>query len=122
MDEDLKALAGTWKVDSLQAGGAMLPPNVIAEARVVIDGTRFITSMMGASYEGWLALDADSNPKQITLHFDVGPEAGKTHLGIYRFEGEGLVFCLTSTGTRPAEFTSLAGSPNALERLSRVAE
>jgi len=120
MRKDLDLLQGTWTVSALEMDGQPMPADVLGDARIVIDGSRFISTGMGAVYEGALALDASTTPARIDMQFDAGPEKGNTNLGIYQLDGASWKLCLATRGTaRPASFTSPPGSGIAVETLVR---
>src|SRR5262249_2975349 len=113
---------GVWDVTSLEVDGAAMSAAVIAGARIVVEGGRFTTSGMGATYEGVVELDAHATPKTIDLVFDKGPESGNRSLGIYRLDDDAWTICLTSTATkRPTTFATKPGSGLGLETLKRRA-
>ena len=75
---------------------------------------------MGAVYKGTLRLDTSTNPRQLDMKFDAGPEKGNTNLGIYKLSGDTWKLCLATRGkVRPAKFASTAGSGFAVETLTR---
>jgi uncharacterized protein (TIGR03067 family) len=89
-------------------------------AKISIDGDRFVSTGMGAIYEGTVTIDAEAHPKAFDLNFTAGPEAGSTSYGIYQLEADEWRICLTTRGsTRPAAFATKPGSGNALEVLRR---
>jgi uncharacterized protein (TIGR03067 family) len=122
MDDDLKQLQGTWTVTSLEVEGQQMPDAMLSAAQIVIKGTRFTSSGMGATYTGTLKLDPSTDPPQLDMKFDAGPEAGNTNPGIYKLDGDSWQLCLSTRGTtRPTQFVSTPGSGLALEILTRGA-
>jgi|SRR5262245_29567511 len=120
MRDDLELLQGTWNVTSLEMDGQQMPDTMLGEAEIVIKGTRFMTTGMGAIYEGTLNLDPSANPPQLDMKFDAGPEKGNTNLGIYKLNGNTLKLCLATRGSvRPSRFASAPGSGFAVEVLTR---
>ena len=120
MPQDLDRLQGSWNVSSLVMDGEAMPAGMLAEARIVIEGSRFTSSGMGAVYEGTLKLDTLSNPAKLDMEFDAGPEKGNTNLGIYELDGDSWKLCLATRGTvRPKSFASKPGSGIAVETLVR---
>src|SRR5262245_66337845 len=93
MRDDLELLQGTWNVTSLEMDGQQMPDTMLGEAEIVIKGTRFMTTGMGAIYEGTLNLDPSANPPQLDMKFDAGPEKGNTNLGIYKLNEIGRASC-----------------------------
>lgn len=59
---------------------------------------------------GTLKINPDSSPKEIDFIYNSGPLAGKTRKGIYRWEKDKLVICVSTDGTnRPQEFKTQKG-------------
>ncbi len=120
MEKDLDLLQGTWTVAAMETDGEQMPSDLLGEARIVIEGSRFISLGMGAVYEGTLRLDASASPARIDMKFDAGPEKGNTNLGIYHLDGDSWKLCLATHGTvRPESFTAPPGSGFAVETLVR---
>ena len=120
MSQDLDLLQGTWTITTLEVDGQALPETLLANARIEIQGDRFVSTGMGAKYAGALVLDAAKRPRRLDMKFDTGPEKGNTNLCIYELDGESLKLCIATRGTvRPPSFASPAGSGFALETLSR---
>ena len=119
MKNDLDRLQGAWTVAALEVDGqAMDAPG---DTRIVIEGSRFTTTGMGAEYAGTLTLDASSTPAHIDMKFESGPEKGNTNLGIYQLGRDSWKLCLATRGTvRPAAFQSIPGSGIAVETLVRA--
>jgi uncharacterized protein (TIGR03067 family) len=121
MDSELERLQGAWIVAALELEGQRLPSAMLAGASLVIHGDRFTSTGMGAVYEGTVTLDPSADPPRLDLHFDAGPEAGRTNPGIYRFDGDSCLLCLATRGAlRPGSFQSPPGSGFALETLARA--
>jgi uncharacterized protein (TIGR03067 family) len=115
---DLDRLQGSWDIASLEMDGHAMPSP--AGSRIVIEGSKFQSLGMGATYEGKLEIDARKKPKQFDLVFTAGPEEGNRSLGIYELNGDSWKICFTVTGTRrPTEFETTGGSGLALETLTR---
>jgi uncharacterized protein (TIGR03067 family) len=118
--KDLDLLQGTWNVTALEIDGQEMSSALPGDARIVIQGDRFTSTGMGPVYEGTLNLDPSTNPRQLNMHFDAGPEKGNTNLGIYELKGNTWRLCLATRGTvRPSSFASKPGSGFALETLTR---
>jgi uncharacterized protein (TIGR03067 family) len=114
-----ETLEGTWNVVALEIDGVpmgAIPPG----ACIQVKGSRFITSGMGAEYEGNVVFDDDAKPKRFDLSFTTGPEKGTTSLGIYELEGDSWKMCLTTRGgKRPTRFATKGGTGHALQTLVR---
>ncbi|HEY1336885.1 MAG TPA: TIGR03067 domain-containing protein [Bryobacteraceae bacterium] len=121
MHKDLESLQGSWVITALKMDGQGMPAEMLAEARVVIEGNRFQSFGMGDVYGGTVKIDASVSPRRIDLKFDSGPEKGNTNLGIYELDGDTWKLCLATRGsTRPAKFQSKPGSGIAVETLRRA--
>jgi uncharacterized protein (TIGR03067 family) len=61
--------------------------------------------------KGTYKLDASKNPKEFDVMPGAGPNKGKTLKGIYKFEGDQLIYCIAGPDLdRPKEFASPVGS------------
>src|ERR1035441_907891 len=120
MPKDIALLQGVWTIAAMEVDGQSMTAAVLGDAHIVIKGSRFTSTGMGAVYEGTLELDASTSPARIDMKFDAGPEKGNTNLGIYQLDGDSWKLCLATRGTvRPASFSSTAGSGIAVETLVR---
>src|SRR5262249_33365145 len=120
MHDDLELLQGAWSISRLEVEGQTMPETMLANAKIAIKGNRFTSTGMGAVYKGTLKLDTSTNPCQVDMKFDAGPEKGNINLGIYKLDSDTWHLCLATRGTvRPATFASLPGSGFALEILTR---
>jgi uncharacterized protein (TIGR03067 family) len=118
--EQLRAWEGDWRFVSLEVDGQAVPPAMMGEARLLVDGDRFRMESPEGAYEGVFTLDVEVDPPQIDIEFVEGPEAGEHAYGIFRLEDDRLELCLGVVGaTRPAGFVTSPGSGHALERLRR---
>jgi uncharacterized protein (TIGR03067 family) len=121
MPQDLYLLQGSWSISSLSMDGQDLPPGMFANASIVVKGDRFTSLGMGATYEGTLELDSSTNPCQLNMNFDVGPEKGNVNLCIYEIAGDVWKLCIATRGSvRPSAFISTPGSGIAIETLQRL--
>jgi uncharacterized protein (TIGR03067 family) len=120
MKEELDKLQGIWNVVALEVEGQKMGTAATTGARIVVNGNRFTTASMGATYDGVLDVDPVPNPKTFNLSFTDGPEKGNTSLGIYELDGDTWKICLTLHGNRrPTAFATKPGSGHALETLKR---
>ena len=114
---DLDRLQGNWNIVSLEMDGQKMSGG---GARIVVQGNRFTSIAMGATYEGTVEVEESTSPKRFDLHFDEGPEKGNTSLGIYELDGDSWKICLTTRGSeRPKKFAAPPGTGIALEILQR---
>jgi uncharacterized protein (TIGR03067 family) len=120
MNDDLELLQGAWSISRLEVDGQTMPESMLASAKIAIKGNRFASTGMGVLYKGTLKLDTSTNPRQLDMKFDAGPEKGNLNLGIYRLDGDTWHLCLATRGTvRPTTFASVPGTGFALETLIR---
>jgi uncharacterized protein (TIGR03067 family) len=118
MKHDLDRLQGAWSIAALELDGQTT--EAPGEARIVIEGSRFATTGMGAEYGGTIELDPSATPARIDMKFDSGPEKGNTNFGIYELGRDSWKLCLATRGTtRPKKFASPPGSGIAVETLVR---
>jgi len=121
MPEDIDLLQGTWNVSALEVDGQKMPESVLGTAQIVIKGSRFTSTGMGAVYEGTIELDTSKKPKHLTMHFDAGPEKGNKNLGIYEIKNDRFKICLATRGNaRPSRFATEPGTGFALETLTKT--
>ncbi len=114
---DLEALQGYWNMISVEVEGQEFPPG---NSAIEVQGNRFVSLGMGGQFEGAVELNEAATPKTFDLHFDQGPHAGSTALGIYELNGDDWKLCMGLTGkSRPARFVTAKGSGHALETLRR---
>jgi uncharacterized protein (TIGR03067 family) len=120
MPTDLDKLQGTWNVRSLETDGQKMPATAFNEARIVIEGNKFASLGMGATYEGAVQLDPASKPKAFDLLFTAGHAKGHRNLGIYKLAGDTWTICFATRGNkRPEKFATAPGTDFALETLER---
>src|SRR5438445_7893760 len=101
--------------------GQAFPASAMVGARIVIQGDRFSSTGMGATYEGTFGVDATKAPRTIDMKFTSGPEKGNTNFGIYELDQSAWRLCLATRGTeRPKKFATQPGSGIALEILRRA--
>jgi uncharacterized protein (TIGR03067 family) len=121
MHEEVALLQGSWSLRSLAMDGQEMPSSLIANAGIEVNGNRFVSVGMGAVYEGRLELAPSTNPRQLDMKFDAGPEKGNVNLCIYEIAGDVWKICIATRGSiRPSAFESTPGSGLALEVLGRV--
>lgn len=102
IEGDLKKMQGNW-VNATADG---------VDHHWVIKGDTVKASVNGMDYTCMLTVDSRANPLP-TADFTIklGPEdsAGKTARGIYKFDGDRLIFCvaLPSSDARPGEFKTV---------------
>ena len=120
MKEELEQLQGAWNVVALEMDGAPQAESALRGSQIVVKGSAFTTTGMGAVYRGKLKIYARRTPRTLDLLFEEGPEKGAKSLGIYEIDQDTWRICLTvAAKDRPTTFATTAGSGLALETLRR---
>jgi uncharacterized protein (TIGR03067 family) len=120
MPQDLDLLQGSWSITSLLMEGQELPAAMFRNSFIVVKGNRFTSLGMGTEYGGTLELDSSTNPCQLNMRFDVGPEKGNVNFCIYELASDVWKLCIATRGpVRPSTFASTPGSGFVLETLQR---
>jgi uncharacterized protein (TIGR03067 family) len=118
--ETLRALEGTWGFKSLMVGASTIPAPMISNSKIVVNGDRFNTLSPEGDYLGEFAINIETSPKEIDIHFIEGPHAGQYSYGIFELNRDELTFCLGLVGaSRPTEFDTNGLPMHALEHLIR---
>ena len=125
--EDREKIQGTWKVIKAEMQGQEVPEDDIQKGfgTMTIKGNKVTTEKPGgAAIESKITIDPTQTPKTIDLVPQDGPdtEKGKTFRGIYKRNGDTLVFCMSGPDMeRPKEFKTEAGTMVMLITLKREA-
>ena len=110
--DDLKAMEGTWKVESAEAGGKKVESDELKEIVVKITGDRYEVKVKDKLDAGTLKLDETQKPKSMDATDTEGLDAGKVVKAIYELSGDTLRVCYAiEGGERPTEFATKEGSP-----------
>jgi uncharacterized protein (TIGR03067 family) len=109
MTRAIDEFQGKWKVVSLNFDGATFDAGILENALLEIRGEHFIAKGMGAVYEERIEVDSSADPKRFAMKFELGPEAGNTNFGIYRFGENQLEICIATLSDAPP--TDFATSP-----------
>jgi uncharacterized protein (TIGR03067 family) len=112
--KDLALMQGTWMCAEGEVGGRPLPDADKKKAKVIIkDNHLTITGIPDAPGSVAFTLNPTKTPKEIDLLPQQPAFKGKTGLGIYAVEENGLKLCLNVFTTdnaqgkdRPAEFSA----------------
>lgn len=105
---ELKKLAGTWNVVSMERAGQKAPEEQLKaiDLRIVIQGNKLSAQAGKATSESTFVIDPGKQPRTI----DTTDRNNKLEKGIYRLEGDLLTICTSETGgERPTEFATKAG-------------
>ena len=114
IQEDLKQLAGTWKLVSATRDGVALPTAEVKQTNITFQTDRFEfpdASVIGTSQKGTLRLDPAKSPKTMDAIADGDAKKPIVSLGIYTIDGDHYRVCFAEPGKpRPTEFRAPAGS------------
>lgn len=106
---DQEKFQGAWQRVSITDDGKKVEG--AEKGSVVFSGSEY-TLKDGDTVKGkgTYKLDASKTPKEFDVVPDAGPYKGKTLKGIYKFDGDQLIYCLAGPDhDRPTEFASPAG-------------
>jgi uncharacterized protein (TIGR03067 family) len=91
--DDLKTMQGSWQVAGVEVGGEAATPETVTNITVRINERQFEVFNLGVKTAGTIALDSSKSPKQIEIHPEVGPDAGRVWPGVYSLTGDSLKVC-----------------------------
>ena len=121
-DQDLAQLQGEWAMQSGTADGFDMPAAMTSTARRICKGDE-LTVMIGGRLimKAKITLDPSKKPSQINYQVVEGDTQGKTHQGIYEFDGDTYKSCFAAPGEdRPTDFTSKSGDHRTLSTWKKV--
>jgi uncharacterized protein (TIGR03067 family) len=122
---DPERLQGTWRFVSCEVDGEKTPPERLragGKAEFVFEKDRFRVTDGKNRRAGTFRLEPGGGSGRIDLTDTTDPDEHdpSPQLGIYKFEGDHLVICLSGGKDRPTAFESKRGSANnVLLRLAR---
>lgn len=110
--DDLKAMEGTWKVESAEAGGKKLNSVDSQQVTVTIKGDSYEVLTKDKKDAGTMKLDETHKPKTMDATDTEGEDVGKVIRAVYELSGDTLRVCYaTDGGERPTELASREGKP-----------
>lgn len=127
-DGEVERFHGKWKVVELVEDGKVIPEEVISEwlpsgGRFTIaeNALQFTDHTDGKKQVKLFTLDETQSPKGIDLQ---GRDKKRESWGIYKFDGEQLIVCLSDPedSERPTSFSAKTGSKRMLMTLQRILE
>ncbi len=115
--KELERFQGDWVSVSYTVDGKPATPEQLKTIKLTVKGATSTFQREGQMGRGIYNLEPTRTPKEIDVHIYEGPEKGKVHRGIYEFDGQKLLVCLTTPGSkdRPRELVSKPGSGHTLE-------
>jgi uncharacterized protein (TIGR03067 family) len=110
--DDLKALAGIWKVETMEIGGKPVESEEMKALVVKIEGDRYEVTTKDGMDAGTVKVDETQKPKTMDATDTEGDDVGKVIRAIYELMGDKLRVCYALDGSaRPTEFATREGSP-----------
>jgi uncharacterized protein (TIGR03067 family) len=111
VEDELKALQGTWKIVSISIHGQELAEDSFKSWRRIVDGTHITwKNDDGTFMETSIKVDPTKTPKQIDSTALTGDIKDKTMLAIYELKGDEFRMCFADPDMpRPTEFASRPG-------------
>ena len=125
-EKELKKLQGTWVMVSEEQDGKKLADEHVSKSKIITEGNKFQIVIPHRHPETIIAeivkIDPTKNLKELHFVHENGPNAGKTFIAIYEFEGDDQYkFGFDPTGaTTLKEFTTKVGTGHILNRWKRV--
>ena len=109
--DDLKAVEGTWKVQSGEAGGKPIDAEDLKGLVVKIAGDHYTATTKEGTEAGTVKVDETQNPRTMDATKTEGFEAGKVIKAVYKLAGDTLTVCYAfDFGDRPTELASKEGT------------
>jgi len=111
VQNELKALEGTWKLVAAEEGGQAIPQDKLPAISFTFqpDGTSTVRGPEG-EFQTRSSVDPTKNPKTIDIVFLSGPLKGRQQYGIYKVEGDRQTVVATLADAkaedRPVDFTT----------------
>jgi uncharacterized protein (TIGR03067 family) len=91
-DKELKKFQGTWVMMSGELDGKKAADEHVKRGKIIYEGDRGLMVVPNQSPETIfleiVKIDPSKNPKEMHVIRRSGPNAGKTLIGIYEFEGD----------------------------------
>ncbi len=121
--ESLKNLQGTWQLQLHEHGGVQSDKQAIAAITLTVRTGKFVTrENTEIKEEAEIEkLDGKANPATIDLRITSGSDRDKTVRGIWKRDGDTLIFCMAEPNReRPKEFAGKVGSGHTLLRFTKA--
>jgi uncharacterized protein (TIGR03067 family) len=98
------SLEGRWQPVYAELDGEEAPKMMLDKMEIEFNGGEYAVRFGGQTADqGSYTLDAEGH---LTLAGMIGPNAGKSIPGIYKFAGDTLSICYGLGGTRPRKFAT----------------
>jgi len=114
----LAELQGEWLPVEIVNSGVPVPASMLPMGRRIQYGDETKVIFAGQTLiHARLRFDEDASPTTVDYLHLSGPSAGATSHGIFQWEGNQALICMSAPGDpRPTEFTSPKGSNRTLSR------
>ena len=110
--DDLKAMEGTWKLESAETRGQKEESDDAKDIVLKITGERYEIRIKDKIDGGTLKLDETKKPKTLDATDTEGDDVGKVVKAIYELSGDTLRVCHAGDdGERPTEMATKEDSP-----------
>ncbi|MBI4964444.1 MAG: TIGR03067 domain-containing protein [Desulfomonile tiedjei] len=125
-EKELKKLQGTWVMVSGEMGGKKAADEHVKQSKIIYEGNKIQIVVPNQTGETIVAdivkIDPVKNPKEMHFIRKTGPNAGKTLIGIFEFEGDDQYkFAFDPTGSMTLkEFVTKDGTGHIRNTWKRV--
>lgn len=125
-DKELNKLQGTWVMVSGEWDGKKVADEHVSQSKLIYEGNQGKLTAPHQSKEtiafDIVKIDPTKNPKEMHIIRKTGPNAGKTIIGIYEFDGnDQFKFAFdTTVVTTPKEFATKEGTGHIRQTWKRV--
>jgi uncharacterized protein (TIGR03067 family) len=109
---DQDAIQGTWGIVSVEIDKQLMPSEMAADARLVINSEKYSFALSDTKLELAYKLHPDKTPKAIDLTVTEGSMKDQTYYGIYKLDGDTYTVCRSNVPgkPRPTEFATTPDS------------
>ena len=101
------SLEGIWQPVYAEMDGEEAPKMMLEKMELELTGGEYAVRFGGVTADqGTYTVDAEGH---LTLAGMIGPNAGRSIPGIFKFAGDTLSICYGLSGTRPKKFSTATG-------------
>jgi uncharacterized protein (TIGR03067 family) len=104
VSQELKALAGTWKLAGEERGGVAVPKDQLFKISFTMHGDgKSTVHVPDGEFETMSTIDPTKSPKTIDIEYLGGLFQGQKQFGIYKVDGDRMTVFSTPPGSKPEE-------------------